>query len=824
VPPTTDAAPGFRTEDPFGVHLLGAAQPATAPPDPTHGNRLPTESPAPRVTVQRRVGRAASDDGTASLVGNLLAAIDKAASKGLSSLEEHGDLGLAQTAAQQVVDRMAHLLSITAAPGGGASAKGQRHEAAYALGRVGALEEALRVKDAASANAIRAALERLDIELGSELGWSWKAEAKGRKAGGGFTRAEGVSIGRGTIAITRKRAQAVFDTRDSSAILATVTALTEDLGHARRELELALRPGDGDLMQREVLALGEDLARVETTAYQLGLGKQPELERFRDAETALRAVVGLGGDRVVWESAVPALQAIINIVSVRHEIRDGMDFDRSQAVSYYQDAPARYHRLFDEWFQITHGRVRLPSGIVAVTRGRDLIVHIDHALTATMPLINAVSAEGSPEQVAPWLDQFFDRVAAFRARAISETVQDHIQVGAEKALAEGESAVDHLDQDMQIKVASARLVAVSRQTAAVSQRIVATNAQLARAALDEFKKTIGTSALPLEVKARFESAQSIASVAQHIAGLANGIQAIVNLADPTERERLFAKEFGRTSQVGGVVGVTEIGKNLLWLVQGSIAAYSSLAAAMLAAKGQTDAAMSVLAQSAARNAPLPRVAAAVNGLNVVHGLLLVAFGEGTDRVDGAAEMAWGALGLAGRWVPRLSRFTGPLGATIAIGHFTLKHLGGLAVGALYGIIQFGLNMAYQDMQRSARFVHGTAMRLAVALESGDELGGPELAKELAAQTDGLRWNLRELGLRSYLERTRAPGGNEDPGTYRPLRNRFGPLWDASLATDEDLFTATEVFLSIVVACFMDAQQVLEEAVAASVEEHGARHG
>lgn len=61
-----------------------------------------------------------------------------------------------------------------------------------------------------------------------------------------------------------------------------------------------------------------------------------------------------------------------------------------------------------------------------------------------------------------------------------------------------------------------------------------------------------------------------------------------------------------------------------------------------------------------------------------------------------------------------------------------------------------------------------------------------------------------------------------------MRGPRDPIWQQlaqpghcpSMASDIELLTTAELFLATVVYCFEDAQQVLEEAVAASVEEHG----
>lgn len=802
----TSGRPAPSGDDPFGMHLLGGDASATTRRAAVT-NASTTRAGTP--VVQRRAAPTAAG-GIGRLVGNLLAAIDHSARNGLDALER-GDRDGARSGATQAGERIAQLLSVTAAPGGGAPAVGQADAASRALGRVSALEERLRATDGQAAELLRGALDRVEVELVPQTRWSWHARAKGAAADGGLTRAEGRAIGTSTLAIVGRRADAVLASAEPGPIVASAVAIAEELRHAQRELSLAVPEQQRAALHGDILSLGASLARFEARAFQLGVGMHRAIEQVRTAEAELRQSVGLVADRAVWESALPTLQAIIDIVNVRFEVRDGLAYDRSQAVAHQKDVPAKYRPLLDEWFQVTRGRVQHVDGTTTTTRGKDLAAHIDHAVTATMPLINALNREGNPDQVGPWLEQFYAKVDQFRARATSETVQDHVDAKADRAIAAGDSPVDRLDDEMRIKVASLRLFTVARQTTSIVQRLASAHRDGTREALEQFKRQLAGVDLPAAAKEQLLQAQSLVEVTQHIVGIANGVQAIMNLADPHERERLFVKEFGR-SMIGGV---TELAKTLLGLVQGGIAAYKALAAGLLLARGQAGAAATLMRESAGT---LGRINVALNVLNVAHGLVMVVFGSGTDRVDGAVETTWGALGLVGRWAPRLSRFTGPLAASIAISHLTIKELGKVAVGALYGMIQLGLTMSYRDMQRSAQDVHATATRLAVALESGDELQGAELGRELGKQTEALRWNLRELGLRTYIERTKKPGGNADPGTYAPLRERFEPLWNAPLQSDADLFTTTEIFLSVVVACFDDAQQILEQAVAASVRE------
>ena len=215
-----------------------------------------------------------------------------------------------------------------------------------------------------------------------------------------------------------------------------------------------------------------------------------------------------------------------------------------------------------------------------------------------------------------------------------------------------------------------------------------------------------------------------------------------------------------------------------------------------------------------------RAVSRVNVLNVVHGTIMLIEGETTgEKVSGAVEAAWGTLGVVGRFAPRLARFTGPLSAAMLISWTTINWIGEKTIGALYGLIQWGLNMAYDDMKTHAREIHSEATRLAVMLEMGGTFSDPEQLAELHKRTITFT-HVVASSIRSYVERTQVSGHNQDPGTWKAFRTRFKPLVGVKLDTEFDVLLGAEQFLEIVVSSFENAGQVLEESVQQSLEEHG----
>lgn len=371
-----------------------------------------------------------------------------------------------------------------------------------------------------------------------------------------------------------------------------------------------------------------------------------------------------------------------------------------------------------------------------------------------------------------------------------------------------------LSQEHQLKLASMRLITVARALTSSAQRLTSAGKNEAKIAIEAFKEEFKNADIPPELKERLESATSLADVANHISGLANGIQAVLNVADPEQRKRLFHTEFQKYGITGGT---TEILKTLGGLAQGGVAAYGIAGYSLLRARGFQVQASTLFANT---SKTLSNLSTAVNVLNVVHGTIMLIEGETTsEKVNGAVEATWGTLGIVGRFAPRLARFTGPLSAAVLIGWTTINWIGEKAMGALYGLIQWGLNMAYEDMKTHAREVHGEATRLAVMLEMGSSFTDPEQIAELHKRIMTFT-HILASSIRSYVERSQVAGGNQDPGTWKAFRTRFKPLVGVKLDTEFDVLLAAEQFLEIVVSCFENAGQILEESVQQSLEEHG----
>lgn len=667
---------------------------------------------------------------------------------------------------------------------------------------------------------IKAALAHAEINVPASAHWGWKSTGIAKpKVGGGLVRSEGIRIATGTLDLVMRRARTVADAVEPTAVKAAAVECRVGLANAHRELSLAVadQPDLQEGLMERVLNLGEALAALAGAAYRVGIGEDAVINAMRDSETAVRAMVGLPAQRPFWDSSVPTLNAIVAIINEWHVV------DREKGVarpkwhpSRHPEVPARYRPLLDKWFLITHGSVKHADDSSVQIRGPALGTAIDSAVGETMALINLLQKEADPSTLGI-LDDFFAKVAEFRHRATKEIVDDAVEDKAKGPLEDGDSPIANLSEEHQLKLASMRLMTVARSLTSSAQRLASANKNEAKLAVEAFTNELNNADIPPALKERLASATSLADVATHVSGLANGIAAVLAVADPEQRKRLFHTEFAKYGIVGGS---TEILKTLGGLAQGGVAVYGIAGYSLLRARGfQVEASKLFSSSSKA----LSNLSTAVNVLNVVHGAIMIIDGETTgEKVAGAVEATWATLGIVGRFAPRLARFTGPLSAAILIGWTTISWIGEKTMGALYGMIQFALNMAYDDMKTHAREVHGEATRLAVMLEMGSSFSDPDQVAELHNRIVTFT-HILASSIRSYVERTQVPGRDRDPGTWKAFRTRFKPLVGVKLDTPDDVLLAAEQFLLIVVSCFENAGQVLEESVAQSLEEHGERN-
>lgn len=788
------------------------------PPTKVHSRASSALQKKPTGGSNRAAGDAAHATRSTNeqLVGDLLQAIDQSARTGLGLLAGSSpDLEGANRSAAQLAARIEHLISIISVPGDvGARLAAFKHDADIALGRAEEFAREL-AKAGGTDGPIKNALGHASTELAAKAHWSWKPTGLGAsKVGHGLLRKEGMRIGTGTLAMVAYRARHAAGAKEPAAVKAAAQACQQDLANAYRELSLAVtdHPELRKSLIEDVLNVGDALAALESAAYRLGAGEDGAVNSMRDSETALRGMVGLPTPRPFWDSAVPTLNAIIAVINEWHVV------DRSKGVarpvwhpSQHPEVPARYRPLLDEWFLITHGSVKQPKGPKIEIRGAMLATHIDRALADTMALINLIQKEADPSTLSI-LDDFYPKVAQFRHRATEEVVDDAVEAKAKDPLEHGASPIDQLSQEHQLKLASMRLMTVARALTSSAQRLTSAGKNEAKIAIEAFKKEFQGAEVPPGLQQRLESATSLADVANHISGLANGIQAVLNVADPEQRKRLFHAEFEKYGITGGTA---EILKTLGGLAQGGVTAYGIAGYSLLRARGFQVEASKLFAGASKM---LSNLSTAVNVLNVVHGTLMLIEGETTgEKVSGAVEAAWGTLGIVGRFAPRLARFTGPLSAAVLIGWTTLSWIGEQAMGALYGLIRWGLNMAYDDMKTHAQEVHGEATRLTVMLEMGSSFTDPDQIAELHKRVIAFTHMLAS-SIRSYVERSQVPGRNQDPGTWNAFRTRFKPLVNVKLDTEFDVLLAAEQFLEIVVSCFENAGQVLEESVQQSLDE------
>jgi len=302
-------------------------------------------------------------------------------------------------------------------------------------------------------------------------------------------------------------------------------------------------------------------------------------------------------------------------------------------------------------------------------------------------------------------------------------------------------------------------------------------------------------------------------------GALDGVGAILAVANPEERKKLFTRQMG---WAGEAARVTDVVKLLEQFVGGAVAITGAATYAVARVTGNTKLAAEVFAKG------IPNVENLVLVLNIVgaiHGalVLLDKNATGEEKAGAALELGVSGIGIAGRVAPAaLGEIAGPLSASLVITFYTIKWLGDAAAGAAVGFIKAGLNGVYEDMKQTALYVQSTALKLATAAELASFENDADRKRELLSQAEALRWNLVESFIKPYLKRATITGSRrnifgfpavDDPASWsNELITRFRPLVGRKDRTFEQALDLAADFLKIVAKCFADQEYILQRTV------------
>jgi len=511
---------------------------------------------------------------------------------------------------------------------------------------------------------------------------------------------------------------------------------------------------------------------------------------------------------VPWDEALKVLDAIGYILANpgTYVIEEGGYAYQTTALAQAKDVPERWQPLLREWWLIATGKVRDASGVEVSYYGEDLAVHIDMAEARTEPLTKTLLAEGD-ETTGPWLAKnYTSPLKALRSRAASETVSAAIGTVREKT-AGGKLDVSAMSELAQIQVGTVEALRAIRALMTAAQRAGSANVAAAKDLDRLFEERLGGVKLPPSLDTA--RAMNLQAALLHLQAGLNLAQAISNIADPERRAKVYLEH---TDRFGPAAGGSEILKNIGWFVSGAtaIAAAGTFAVAKVLGKAELAAKALTLGSETLGN-----INYALNVLGVIHGIAILASEEATreEKLEAGVEVVTSGLGVAAKFIPVLAAPVAAATLTVSVNFLMFKAVLSEGMQAFAGLIALGMNVCYADMQRTAKDISQQAMSYAAALDLKDVISEPDQAAALATQTEALRSNLVSM-LRVFIDSaTLTSGGrNEDPGTYEILRQRFIPLKNAKLETDEQVIALTKRLLETVAWAQADAQGIFKAQV------------
>ena len=296
----------------------------------------------------------------------------------------------------------------------------------------------------------------------------------------------------------------------------------------------------------------------------------------------------------------------------------------------------------------------------------------------------------------------------------------------------------------------------------------------------------------------------------HLNDVLGGLKAVMDLSDPQARKKMFDQKLGKW---GYVKGGADLMSNIGSVFQGAISGLAGLTAAAATVAGHADTAAKILAHASKATGALGK---AVAVLSIVKGGIALFHPDSSaeDRASGAADIAAGAGALIG----------GSVGAGLSAAALSFKiNLSLLkAAGEMTkSLISIELRKCYSSMARSGEKLALYANRVIAGQQLVDNESDPTKKAHLKEAVNHavalLRWELRDI-----IGSSQKRGGIRDPGTYKPLRERFAKA--GSLPTDKtpitDLIEQARTVIKIIEQAFADYETVLNETTIDAWRRHG----
>ena len=519
---------------------------------------------------------------------------------------------------------------------------------------------------------------------------------------------------------------------------------------------------------------------------------------------------------VSWEEAWTVVHAISDIMNEYHVVEAGIGYPRWHP-DHHPEVPAKYRGLLDHWFQVVTRRpIETAGGAQLSLSGSMRATHLHQLSAETDPLIDILMKEGD-EKTIPWLEtEYWRPYQALVRRAFEEEIDEEIEaqagVGSLKALTEEEA----------LKEASTRALANVRLATTLVTRFTNSAAMDTAKKLDDmFKEAAKTATGPVGIEAI--KGMTLPTALMHLKSGLDGVNAILAVADPKERERLLRSRpdlFGKVSQGVDVIQIlTQFVSGATALTTGSTWAYASIT-------GNSQLAGAVLSRAAP---VLDKLNVALNVIGVIHGVLVLLDDEATDEQKAAAavEVGISGAGVAGFALrfAGISGVSGPLTISVAATYYTFNALAKLTFGASAGILRMWLGAAYETMQRRGREVHAWAMRFAAARDLADAETTPYRRDQFLARAETYH-SILQGEIKHFLMQLTVPasdyvGAAHRPGSFDSIRRRFQPLVGRKMETQEQTIDVAAELIKTLVDCFTNADKIFQETFDEAWEEHAA---
>jgi hypothetical protein len=536
--------------------------------------------------------------------------------------------------------------------------------------------------------------------------------------------------------------------------------------------------------------------------------------------------------------ALSMMSAVANMLDgVRVEIREGIGYQVGFP-SQHREIPDQYLPLLSAWFLVTNGAMPRKSKAdpLVTVRGAMRKVHLESAISQTMPFVNELMKEGDPDSTLSFLTvSFFDPIDRIRNEALEQEASDMIEAGARAGAKDSIPDLQHATREEWLKITVAEAVRNVKLANTIANRFFGeadrdTAAQARITALfSKFEDDIlkqDPNALVLKEMTRLDLPSALLFIKSGL----DGVQAIMALSDPEERDKLFK---ARKNIFGEIARVADMVKVLERFVSAAVALTGAATYTFAAITGNTTLAAQALSSGITR---LANVGFVLNIVGTIHGFLVLIDPDasGESKAKATLELGISGLGVAGRFIPALRGVAGPLALSLTVNFYTIKWLAEAAVQMTVDMMRGALTICFKDMKEQAVYVQQTALKLAIARELAIAENDPARAKELTKQAEALKRALQDL-IKEYLKRATVRSffghtagristfedRHRDPSAYGPpLIDRFKPLLERKLNTDDEVLSVAVDLIHIIALCFAEAEEILRGVVEDSWKEHG----